>query len=100
MSLHIGVLAMILLLLVSSPVSAQSLEEQTRRPPGRDRLHDDSERMKGYAAPGTSTLHNDSMRLRGRTADEAGTNSLDNGSMDAGAAPESGADTDADSDTD
>ena len=65
--------------------AAQSLEEETRRPPGTSSLHDDSERMRGDAGePATNSLDNDSMELRGHTPDQDGTNSLDDGSLDGG----------------
>lgn len=67
-------------------VPAQSLEEQTRRPPGTSSLDDDSERMRdaGPAQPTTDSLDDDSETLRGRTADQNPTNSLDDGSLDGG----------------
>ena len=58
--------AIVLSLLGVGPAAAQSLEEQTRRPPG------------------TNSLDNDSMDLRGRTADQDGTNCLDDGSLQGG----------------
>jgi len=73
-----------LLMFSAGTSGAQSLEEQMRRPPGTNSLHDDSERLQGDGTDnaGTDSLDNDSMQLRGRTADQDGTNSLDNGSMD------------------
>jgi hypothetical protein len=73
---------------------AQSLEEQTRRPPGTSSLDDDSQHLRdGDAGDAVTddavpnTLDNDSMDLRGRTADQAGTNSLDDGSLEGGNRP-------------
>lgn len=65
---------------------AQSLEEQTRRPPGSSSLADDSERMRdaGEARPTTDSQDDDSRDLRGRTADQDPTNSLDDGALDDG----------------
>ena len=64
---------------------AQSLEEQTRRPPGTSSLTDDSDRMRGNdTAPSTDSLDDDSRNLRGETADQGGTNSLDDGSLQGG----------------
>ena len=70
--------------LVGGQAAAQSLEEQTRRPPGTSSLHDDSERLRGKTADqaGTNSLDDDSRQLRGRTADQDGTNSLDDGALD------------------
>ena len=72
-------------LLTAGTVHAESLEDETRQPPGSSSLHDDSDTMRGHVEhPTTNTLDNDSMERRGRTADQDGTNSLDNGSMDNG----------------
>ena len=76
---------------------AQSLEEQTRRPPGSSSLGDDSDRMRdaGPAAPTTDSLDDDSQDLRGRTADQQNpTNSLDDGSLDGGDQADPGDDDD------
>jgi hypothetical protein len=64
----------------------QSLEEQTRRPPGTSSLDDDSDRMRdaGPSTPTTNSLDDDSRDLRGRTADQNPTDSLDDGSLDGG----------------
>ena len=69
---------------------AQSLEEQTRRPPGTSSLNDDSERLRGPGsdAAHTDSLDDDSQDERGRTDDQDGTNSLDDGSMQGGNAPD------------
>jgi hypothetical protein len=80
--------AMIVAVLTAAagPVAAQSLEEQTRRPPGTNSLQDDSDRLRQQnddAAP-TDSLDDDSQELRGRTPDQDGTNSLDDGSMQGG----------------
>ncbi len=78
--------AIVLSMLGVSPAASQSLEEQTRRPPGTDSLTDDSDRMRGgddQATPPDS-VDDDSMDLRGRTADQDGTNSLDDGSLQGG----------------
>ena len=78
-----------LLVLCAGTVGAQSLEEETRRPPGTNSLSNDSERLKGSApASDSDTQDNDSMDLRGRPADQDGTNSLDDGSLDGGDAPD------------
>jgi hypothetical protein len=79
-----------LLVLVAGTVGAESLEEETRRPPGASSLSDDSERLRGNPPDDadSDTQDNDSMELRGRTADQDGTNSLDDGSLDGGNAPD------------
>ena len=84
-TLRIAVAAMVLVFCVAGGATAQSLEEQTRRMPGTNSLHDDSDRLRGNAEPGTDSLDDDSQRLRGRTADQDGTDTLDDGSMDDGA---------------
>jgi hypothetical protein len=78
--------AIVLSLPGAGPAAAQSLEEQTRRPPGTNSLDNDSMDLRGRTADqgGTNSLDNDSMDLRGRTADQDGTNSLDDGSLQGG----------------
>lgn len=66
---------------------SQSLEEQTRRPPGTSSLDDDSEHLRHGDATrdtGTDSLDDDSMDLRGGPADANHTNSLDDGSLEGG----------------
>ena len=90
MHLRVAIVAVALLVLVADKAGGQSLEEQTRRPPGTSTLDDDSERLKGRD-PGevaTDSLDNDSMELRGRTADQDGTDSLDDGSLQGGDRPD------------
>ncbi len=72
--------------LVGVPAGAQSLEEQTRRPPGTNSLDDDSQHLRDAVQPEphSDSQDDDSMRLRGRTADQDGTNSLDDGVLDGG----------------
>jgi CubicO group peptidase (beta-lactamase class C family) len=86
--LRIALAALAIVEASGGATSAQSLEEQTRRPRGTDSLHDDSERLRGDAPAGTDSLDDDSMQLRGRTADQDGTNSLDDGSLDGGDRPD------------
>lgn len=87
-------LAIVLSLLGVGPATAQSLEEQTRRPPGTNSLDNDSMDRRGRTADqdGSNSLDNDSMNLRGRTADQDGTNSLDNGSLQGGDRADPGGD--------
>jgi hypothetical protein len=73
---------------------AQSLEEQTRRPPGTSSLDDDSERLRhgdclGDADTGTDSLDDDSMDLSRSPADANHTSSLDDGSLGRGSVPSS-----------
>ena len=88
-----AITAVALLLLLAGPVGAQSLEEETRRPPGTSSLQDDSDRLRGSGPdqPVTDSLDDDSMELRGRTPDQDPTNSLDDGSLDGGDRPDSDA---------
>jgi len=87
---RVAIAAGTLLVLLAGTAGAQSLEEETRRPPGTNSLDDDSERLKGSDADasGTDSLDDDSMELRGRTADQDGTNSLDDGSLQGGDRPD------------
>jgi hypothetical protein len=81
---RIAVTAVALTTIVAGSTRAQSLEEQTRRPPGWSSLDDDSQRLKGDADQGTNSLDDDSQRLHDRTADQDGTNSVDTGALDGG----------------
>lgn len=79
------VLMFTLWLFVATPAAPQSLEEETRRPPGTNSLDDDSDRLRGAdGTPPTDSLDDDSRDLRGRTPDQDGTNSLDDGSLQGG----------------
>lgn len=84
--MRVAITAVALLLLLTGQVGAQSLEEETRRPPGTSSLQDDSDRLRdsGPDQPVTDSLDDDSMELRGRTPDQDPTNSLDDGSLDGG----------------
>ena len=93
-ALRISLVALVIVVAVVGDGRAQSLEEQTRRPPGTSSLDDDSQRLRdgdsedvGTDDGATDSLDDDSMDLRGRTADQAGTNSLDDGSLQGGRRP-------------
>ena len=89
--MRVAISAVALLVLLTGQVGAQSLEEETRRPPGTSSLDDDSDRLRGAgpAEPGTDSLDDDSMELRGRTRDqEEPTDSLDSGSLRGGDRPD------------
>jgi len=88
---RVAITAVALLLMLAGPVGAQSLEEETRRPPGTSSLQDDSDRLRGAGQPVTDSPDDDSMELRGRTPDQDPTNSLDDGSLDGGDRPDSDA---------
>lgn len=90
------VLGLAAVLILPLAAGAQSLEEQTRRPPGSSSLSDDSDRMRdaGPAAPTSDSLDDDSQDMRGRTADQSPTNSLDDGSLDGGDQADPGDDDD------
>lgn len=81
-----GSLGLALLLAPAGSVRAESLEEETRRPPGGSSLTDDSERLRdaGPAQPTTDGQDDDSQDERGRTADQNPTNGLDDGSLEGG----------------
>lgn len=81
-----GYVGIALVLASAGSLRAESLEEETRRPPGESSLTDDSDRLRdaGPALPTTDDQDDDSQDLRGRTADQNPTNSLDDGSLDGG----------------
>lgn len=88
--MRVTIAAVALVVLLSGQVGAQSLEEETRPPPGTSSLTDDSDSLRGSGRdePATDSLDDDSMDLRGRTADQAPTNNLDDGSLDGGDRPD------------
>jgi hypothetical protein len=88
--MRVAIPVVVLLVLLTGQIGAQSLEEETRRPRGTNSLTDDSDQLRdaGPDQPTTDSQDDDSMDLRGNTADQAPTNSLDNGSLDGGDQPD------------